>query len=206
METKDMRWFLVLLTLCSLAVQAAVPVFDTVSILRFNTVCAHCHEGQCSGRLSFSLGPEAAFNHIHRYAGDVDDVITRQLQALLVYMKRECAYAPMPAPDLRAPLQREILDVYRDSMTGNYFMPVGKLEPGIYRLELRFEAPASLRVEVLNEQFEFLVDECAGCSRAILPVTVEVEETAKHYLRLRSPTALRLEELRFSRESAGAQR
>lgn len=196
-----MRWFLELSMLVSLTVVAEPAAFNAASILRFNTVCAYCHEGQCSGRLSFSLGPEAAFNHIRRYAGDVDEALARQLQALLAHMKQECAYAPLPPQDMRRPLQREILDLYRDSTTGDYFMPLGKLEPGRYRLDLRFEAPASLRVEVLNERFEFLVDACTDRSQAVLPVTVEVEETADHYLRLRSPAELHLEELRLTPEA-----
>lgn len=201
-----MRWFLVLSMLIPLAAIADPPAFDTGSILRFNTVCAYCHEGQCSGRLSFSLGPEAAFNHIRRYAGDVDEALTRQLQALLVHMKQKCAYAPLPPPDMRGPLQREILDLYLDSATRDYFIPLGKLEPGRYRLELRFEAPASLRVEVLNERFEFLVDECTDRSHSVLPVTVEVDEAADHFLRLRSPAELYLEELRLTPEADGSRR
>ncbi len=171
------------------------PVFDSLSILRFNTVCAHCHEGECSGRLSFSLGPEAAFSHIRRYAGGVDDTLG---------MKRDCAYAPMAAPDLHRPLQREILDVYRDPVIGNYFVPLGELEPGRYRLTMRLEVPATLRVEVLNDRFEFLVDECFSCNCALLPITMEIDETAQHFLRLRSPTALRLEELELSPETGGS--
>ena len=201
-----MRWFVALLMFGPLAVWADPPAFDTLPVLRFNTVCAHCHEGQCSGRLSFSLGPEATFTHIRRFAGDVDGALVRQLQALLEHMKRECAYAPLPAPDMHGPLQREILDAYRDPATGNYFMPLGKLEPGSYRLTLRLEAPVSLRIEVLNRWFEFLVDECSDCNRTVFPVMLEVDEASKHYLRLRSPTALRLEELRLSRETDGSQR
>lgn len=198
--------FLALLIFGPLAVTAEPPAFDRVSILRFNTVCAHCHEGQCSGRLSFALGPEAAFSHIRRFAGDVDDALTRQLQALLEQMKQECAYAPLPAPDWQGPLPPEILDTYRDPATGNYFMPLGKLEPGTYRLTLHLEAPVSLRVEILNRWFDFVVDECFDCGRAVFPVTVVVDEASKHYLRLRSSTALRLDELRFSRETDESQR
>ncbi len=121
-------------------------------------------------------------------------------------MKQECAYAPLPAPDMNGSLQREILDAYRDPATGNYFLSLGELEPGAYRLTLRLEAPVSLRVEVLNRWFEFLVDECSGCSRTVFTAMLEVDEASNHYLRLRSPTALRLEEFRLSRETGGAQR
>ena len=125
-----MRGFLVLLAFCPLVVWADPPASDTLSVLRFNTVCANCHEGQCSGRLSFSLGPEATFSHIRRFAGEADAILVRQLQALLEYMKQECAYAPLPVPDMQGLLGREILDAYRDPENGNYFMPLGKLERG----------------------------------------------------------------------------
>lgn len=197
-----LRWFLFALLGLGPSVNGAdTPVFDTLTVLRFNTVCAHCHEGECSGRLSFTSGPDAAFSHIRRYAGVIDDTLARQLCGVLERMKRDCAYAPMVVADLRRPLQREILDVYRDSATGNYFVPLGKLDPGRYRLTFRLEAPATLRVEVPNERFEFLVDECISGDRAVVPLTLEVDEAATHYLRLRSPTALRLEELELSQES-----
>jgi len=95
-----MRWLLVLWMLHPLAVWAEPPTPSTLPVLRFNTVCANCHEGECSGRLSFLLGPEATFSHIRRFAGDADDILVRELQALLEHMKQECAYAPLPVPDL----------------------------------------------------------------------------------------------------------
>ena len=56
-----MYWFLGLLMFGPLIVRADPPAFDTLSVLRFNAVCAHCHEGECSGCLSFALGPEAVW-------------------------------------------------------------------------------------------------------------------------------------------------
>jgi len=140
------RWFFFALLGFGLSVKGAdTPMFDTLTLLRFNTVCAHCHEGECSGRLSFSSGPEAAFSHVRRYAGVVDDSLARQLYGVLERMKRDCTYAPMVVPDLDRPLGREILDDYRDTASGNYFVPLGRLEPTGYRLNLRFDVPATFR-------------------------------------------------------------
>jgi hypothetical protein len=43
------------------------------SVVRFNTVCANCHEAQCSGRLAFGSGAEAARGHMERYLGPLTD-------------------------------------------------------------------------------------------------------------------------------------
>ena len=65
------------------------------TVVRFNTLCATCHEGECSGRLSFDLGIQAAENHIRRHAGDVDRDVWRDLARLLAHTKQACAYYPM---------------------------------------------------------------------------------------------------------------
>jgi len=85
-------------------------------------------------------------------------------------------------------------------------MPLGKLEPGSYRLILRLETPVSLRVEIVNRWFEFLVDECSNCRGGVFPLTLQVEEASNHYLRLRSTTTLRLEGLTLNPENVGEQR
>ena len=35
--------------------------------VKFNTVCTRCHEGECSGRVSFSSGVAATRSHVLRY-------------------------------------------------------------------------------------------------------------------------------------------
>ena len=65
------------------------------TVVRFNTLCATCHEGECSGRLSFDLGIQASENHIRRHAGDVDQNVWRDLDHLLAHTKQVCAFYPM---------------------------------------------------------------------------------------------------------------
>ena len=195
-----MRWLFVLLALglpalSPLDAHADPPDFDRVSTLRFNTVCSHCHEGQCSGRLSFSLGPEATFNHIRRYAGNVDDGLARQLMELLELMKQECVFPPLDELDVRQTAHRESLDSFRDEESGNYFIPLGNLELGNHQLDLCFETVVPLRIEVLNEWFDFLVDHCSGCGCGTFSQTLEVDEAGKHFLRVRSQHPVELEEL-----------
>ncbi len=196
-----MRWIFFLLAFSPLVASADPPVFDKASTLRFNTVCSHCHEGQCSGRLTFSLGPEATFTHIRRYAGDVDDDFARQLMELLELMKKECAFPPLAELDIRQTVHKEALDSYRDDESGNYFIPLGNLELGIHQLNLCFETTVPLRVEVLNEWFDFLVDHCSGCGCGTFSQTLEVDEAGKHFLRVRSQHPLELEELTLIRDS-----
>jgi hypothetical protein len=97
-----------LLSLASLSV--SLPADDFESVIRFNTTCAQCHEGQCSGRLSFSLGAEAAFDHIRRYAGDVDDTTVQTLYDALSRMKTTCSFAPLPVLSMREPVKSSELD------------------------------------------------------------------------------------------------
>ncbi len=168
---------------------------DFESVVRFNTTCAQCHEGQCSGRLSFSLGAEAAFDHIRRYAGDVDDATTQALYDSLTRMKTTCSFAPLPVLSMQEPVGASQLDRYRNPRTGAYFVPVGELHAGQYRLDIRLALAATFRTEIINEYFELIEEDCAGPATLNHAVRFRVEETAKTYVRLGSANSLRLQSL-----------
>lgn len=168
--------------------------FAPESVVRFNLDCAHCHEGECSGRLSFALGEEAAAGHIRRYLPNLADREVRELHQILAYMKQRCAYAPLPPASL--PLDQAALAAYRDPESGNLFLPLGRLEPGGYRLSLALAEPAAFRIEVLDEDFEHLLDTCIESDR--VTETLEVATAGALFLRLRSqqgvaPRSLRLD-------------
>lgn len=183
---------------------AAVPLCATAtdfeSVVRFNTTCAQCHEGQCSGRLSFSLGAEAAFDHIRRYAGDVDDATTQALYDALSRMKTTCSFAPLPVPSMQEPVGASGLDRYRNPRTGAYFVPVGMLQPGRHRLELRLSSPASFRMEIINEFFELVEETCIGPHVQQQVVDFAVDDGVRHYVRLVAPSPLHLELMRWLRD------
>lgn len=183
--------------LALLPVVSAGQAFDPAAVLRFNTICARCHEGECSGRLSFSSGPEATFEHIRRYTGAIEPAIAHQLYAILAYMKRECAYVPLLPLAAPSRATRETLDGYREPSGGSYFIPLGVLAVGKHRLLLHLAQPATLRAEVLSEHFEPLVDELATTRGASLALEFRVEEPARCYLRLRGARLPRLEGLRL---------
>jgi len=168
------------------------PAFAPESVVRFNLDCAHCHEGQCSGRLSLALGEEATFGHIRRYVPDLADREAMELARILAYMKRHCAYAPLPrAPAL--PLDETALAAYRDAKGGNLFLSLGRLDSGRYRLSLELAAPAAFRIELIDEHFEHLLDRCVETDSVAEPI--EVEATGTVFLRLRGPKGVALRSL-----------
>ena len=172
--------------------------FET--IIRFNTTCAQCHEGECSGRLSFALGAEAVFDHIRRYAGDVDDITAHMLFDALTRMKTTCTFAPLPVLSLQVADRSSELDHYRNPRTGAYFLPIGTLQPGEYGLNLRLRSPASFRIEIINEYFELVEEACLGPNVHQQVVSFRVDERARHYVRLIAPLPLYLESMRWEQD------
>lgn len=172
--------------------------FETT--IRFNTTCAQCHEGGCSGRLSFALGAEAVFDHIRRYAGDVDDLTAQSLFDALTRMKTTCAFAPLPVLSLQVSDGSSELDHYRNPRTGAYFVAIGTLQPGEYGLNLRLRSPASFRVEIINEYFELVEETCLGPNVHQQVVSFRVDERARHYIRLIAPLPLHLESMRWDQD------
>ena len=80
---------------------AAANEIPQSTIVRFNTVCANCHEGECSGRLSFQSGAAAARQHMQRYLGPIVDADVAAFFDLLRYTKENCAHYPQAQPDTR---------------------------------------------------------------------------------------------------------
>ncbi|MEA3418197.1 MAG: hypothetical protein U9Q90_02270, partial [Campylobacterota bacterium] len=99
---------------------------STKTAIIFNTLCAKCHEGECSGRLSFDTGSKAANSHIKRYAGDtnVSKGETKEFFTLLNYMKKECALF-MPDNGRWKP---ENLSRFALPSNDSYFIPLGSLK------------------------------------------------------------------------------
>lgn len=55
--------------LLALSLSASGAEIRQGTVVRFSTVCFNCHEGECSGRLSFDSGARAAQDHIRRDLG-----------------------------------------------------------------------------------------------------------------------------------------
>jgi hypothetical protein len=156
------------------------------TIVRFNTLCATCHEGECSGRLSFDLGIEAAENHIRRHAGDVDRNVWRDLARLLAHTKQSCAYYPM-AVDI--PKDRhwnpENLAELHNAKENVWFIPLGHLPAGRYRATLGTNGQMEGVAQIISAGFD-VADfplQCAGNGQ--IAFFFVVDRSSAHYLRFR---------------------
>jgi hypothetical protein len=125
----------------------------------FNTQCARCHEGECSGRLSFSSGSEAAANHLRRYLGTVSEGEIQQLYALLRYTKEDCRIYPFQSTAAPNWLQgTDDLEAWRNSAQSGYFVPLGEIESGMRSLELQLEGADLNSWRVVNAEHETLAE------------------------------------------------
>lgn len=128
------------------------------STVLFNTDCSHCHEGECSGRLSFHLPQEATDQHIRRHGGDLPAKQIRELYELLRHMKEDCAFYPLPfALALDGAWGAETLGRLRSASGETYFLPLGSLGLGEHRVLLEGPGPTARPcVELIGGDFDYL--------------------------------------------------
>ncbi len=159
----------------------------------FNTLCSKCHEGQCSGRLTFDTGSEVASNHIKRYADDssISKSEVKEFFTLLNYMKKECL---LLMPDKIKYTIENILSFATPSHKG-YFIPLGRLKKGNYSLFIKTRDDTPFRVEVISSQFDSYLDRsvCACLKRRVFEVSID--EDTNYFLRIKSKKPLYLETL-----------
>lgn len=188
-----------------LSTAAAAADIPLATVVRFNTVCARCHEGECSGRLSFDHGQESSGSHIRRHAGDVSPSAQGDLYALLVHMKRACAYFPMPAS---VPKDRhwpaDALAMLRSPAGDAYFVPLGELATGRYRARLRFDAAAEACAQVISESFDSADFAGLALQGGTAEFIFDVERKGSHYLRLQTGKPAPLIELEIVPDQRGA--
>jgi len=159
----------------------------TESVVIFNTICAKCHEAQCSGRLSFDDSFKASVNHIVRYYGEASEKkwLQRELFVILNHMKEQCAYYPMPA---RIPPQMvwsgEMLEKMATLVERNYFIPIGPFTPGRYQLELKLAKDAKVTAHLVSETFEMVVEDCYLSSDRQIVIPFSIEEAGNYYVRV----------------------
>ena len=175
------------LTLLALlfSLSASAEEIPRLTLVRFNTVCATCHEGECSGRLSFDSGATAALGHMQRHLGKIGEVEARDLFGLIKYTKEHCAHYPVianiPANGVWTSAD---LAAWRNLQAGAYFVALGSLPAGNYRLRLTFNSPAQGRLKITDRQFEPVIEETL-CPEKMQEFNLTVS-TGPHYLTLHS--------------------
>lgn len=159
----------------------------TESVIIFNTICAKCHEAQCSGRLSFDESFEKSTSHILRYYGQASGKqwLQKELFDILNYMKERCAYYPMQT---HVPLKRvwggNTLDKFTTLMERNYFIPVGNFSPGRYRIDLQLEKDVKITAHLISEEFEWVFEECFQSSDRQITISFLIDEPGDYYFRM----------------------
>lgn len=175
------------------ALVLSVPVWGTeipaATVVRYNTVCANCHEGECSGRLSFQAGAPAARNHIRRYLGTPSEREIEDLFALLKFTKEQCRHYPVnPNVPVGGRWEARELENWRNPVAGGYFIPLGALKPGEHRLNLTLSGDSHGKVRVSDAHFDVVAEEhlCRG-SGSVLAFTAGRGE---HYLHIQTQAEL----------------
>lgn len=175
------------LLLLILAAPAASQEMPTATVVLFDAVCLTCHEGECSGRMALRTerGGEGLAGHVASYAGRQDDGMVSRLKTLMGRLKTECRLPALPVavpadgtwePGSLAPLttpdRRRI------------FLPLGQLAPGPHSAEFRLDPPQRLRLQVVADSFDIVLDEESTIGPAGLHARWRVEEPGLYFLRI----------------------
>ena len=167
------------------------------SLIVFGTACARCHEGECSGRLSFHLPKDAADQHIHRYGGTLSLETTRQLSELLRYMKEKCGYYPFSfalADD--QVWGSDILATLKAPSKQAYFIPLGRLNPGVYKLSFGgLSGINKMRIEIMNAQFDYLENDSVHRDGGKTQMMFQTHERSDYFLRITAQHPINLTKL-----------
>lgn len=193
------RFFLVVVLLLPLSqVAFSADKAFTESVVIFNTICAKCHEAQCSGRLSFDDAMSASTNHILRHYNEASGKqwLQKELFEILSYMKEKCAYYPMSIP---VPLKRvwssDILDKMSTLVKKNYFIPIGNFTAGSYRIELELEKDARVNAHLITEEFDSIIEDCFESSMRRITIPFVIESPGIHYFRIYPRKPIRITRL-----------
>ncbi len=182
------------------ALPAQATDIPLATVVRFNTLCATCHEGECSGRLSFDSGIEATENHVRRHAGDVPPDVLHDLARVLMHTKEACAYYPMA---IEIPKDRRwdsgTLALLHNAKENAWFVPLGHLPAGRYRATLRQNGPMEGVAQIISDRFD-ITDFPLHCPEdGQIAFVFAVDRGSFHYLRFRSTRNQALSSLEIRR-------
>lgn len=185
----DSRFLAALALLITTSSHATEPI-PAASVVRFNTVCANCHEGECSGRLSFHTGASEARSHMQRYLGIITEREAEHLFGLLRYTKEQCTHYPLPSPlQAGSRLSAGELAAWRNTQEGGYFIPLGALGKGEYRLRLDLSVTSNGKIKLTDSRFEPLLEESLCPQQDTLELDFKAEG-GPHYLTIKAPVVV----------------
>lgn len=166
----------------------------TGSVILFNTVCAQCHEMECSRRLSFSSSAPAgdARGHIQNYAGPQDAAKLEELFGLIEYTKTRCDYY---APEMAVPRDgiwsaSDLAPLATPSRT-DWFVPLGTLPEKTWVLALRLSGDQPIEIEIVNRLGLVAQGQSAPGTDEVRLAFAVVDAGLPHFLRLRSRGPIR---------------
>ena len=165
----------------------------------FNTLCSKCHEGECSGRLSFDTGSQAASSHIKRYTADVN-LSKSEIESffsLLNYMKTECAlWMPNSEKYNTGDLSRFVLPSFK-----GYFIPLGVLRQGEYHIDMKMKEDIHFKIEIISDHFDHLlnISVCPDRKKDILKFTTDNDVNL--FLRIKSRQPLHIIDLELKKDN-----
>lgn len=175
----------------------ATDTIQIESVIIFNTSCARCHEGQCSGRLTFHFPKRAAYQHISRFGGELSIETIRQLFELLRYTKEECSFYPLSVGLIQDRIWRsKMLGKLQSPSNQAYFVPLGLLEPGLYQLLLEgLTDNTNYCIEIINNEFDYFDIEKVNGESEKMSLQFQADERSEYYLRITSKKPVNLKRI-----------
>jgi len=167
------------------------------SCVTFNTLCSKCHEGQCSGRLSFNTGSRSASNHIRRYSDD-SNISKNEIEeffTLLNFMKKECL---LFMPEDKNYNQNK-LESFATTTHKEYFIPLGLLRKGNYSLLIKTKEDATFKIELISKQFDSYLDITICESLKKKEFDFKIDKDTNYFLRIKSKKPLYLDILEIKK-------
>jgi hypothetical protein len=174
---------------------AAAPGCESLAI--FSTVCARCHEAECSGRLGLGGGAESARAHLERFTGPLLDDRAGELFELLRVTKEACRVDVRAATDCGAgDWDAERLERAHVPAERAWFAPLGAPEAGPRRVALRFDRDTAIAARISTARFETLHESSSSTQDATLVLAFDAPGDEVIFLHLGVEGEARLVELR----------
>ncbi len=201
MKTIKCLWLLILFATFSSPLFSAskAEISSTKTAVIFNTLCAKCHEGECSGRLSYDTGSSTIIRHIKRYAEDTniskEEIV--EFFGLLNYMKTECA---LWMPDNGKWDSKNLMSFALPSAKG-YFIPLGILKEGKYHVEIKIKDKILFKVEVFSDYFEHYLHVSVSPDEKEKILQFTIDRPANIFLRIQSKEPLQIIDLEIKKDN-----